>query len=65
MPDAGYFGLTYELLFEGDDAWTDITSLVDSRTTKVDIAGCSEDLKSVISKCSFEMRYNKIGRAHV
>ena len=58
MPDAGYFGLTYELLFEGDSAWTDITALVDSRTTKIDIAGCSEDLKSVISKCTFEMRYN-------
>ena len=58
MPDAGYFGLTYELLFEGDSAWTDITALVDSRTTKIDIAGCSEELKSVISKCTFEMRYN-------
>ena len=58
MPDAGYFGLTYELLFEGDSAWTDITALVDSRTTKIDIAGCSEELKSVINKCSFEMRYN-------
>ena len=57
MPDAGYFGLTYELLFEGDSAWTDVTPLVDSRATKVDIAGCSEDLKSVISKCSFELRY--------
>ena len=58
MPDAGYFGLTYELLFEGDSAWTDITALVDSRTTKIDIACCSEELKSVISKCTFEMRYN-------
>lgn len=58
MPDVGYFGLTYELLFEGDPAWTDITALVDSRTTKIDVAGCSEDLKSVINKCSFEMRYN-------
>ena len=58
MPDAGNFGLTYELLFEGESAWTDITALVDSRTTKIDVAGCSEDLKSVIGKCSFEMRYN-------
>ena len=57
MPDAGYFGLTYELLFEGDAGWTDITPLVDSRQTKVDIAGCSDSLKSVIGKCTIEMRY--------
>lgn len=57
MPDAGYFGLTYELLFVGDADWTDITPLVDSRQTKVSDAGCSEDLKSVINKCSIEMRY--------
>ena len=57
MPDPGHFGLTYEMLFIGDGNWTDITSLVDSRMTKVDIAGCSESLKSVISKCTFEMKY--------
>ena len=53
------YGLKYELLFVGDSSWTEITSLIDSRSTKIEHAGCSTDLKSVVSKCDFEMKYSR------
>ena len=46
---------TYELLFPGDSAYTDITSIVDSRQTSMTITLTTEDLKSAIDSLSFTL----------
>jgi|GEM_PF-2911582 len=48
----------YELFFNGDEEWTDVSSIVDSRQTEIERNGCSRDLKSSIDVFKCTLNHN-------
>ncbi|HOR21893.1 MAG TPA: hypothetical protein PLY43_04150, partial [Ruminococcus sp.] len=54
------YNTVYKICLE---EWTDITCIVDSRETVIKYAGCSTELKSIVSTCDTVLKYNESTKA--